>query len=144
MPVWVYGLLFGFVGIVAYLCWWGWRERTVDFLHDVRVGFDAEEARQRFLDRAIPFLVASDFRSVGQSAHTTVMERRYVLGWTIALAFLLFPFGLLALLVRGRDRIVIASSGDSIRLHGSCPKSLADGIVEELDHVAGVSAAASP
>jgi len=41
---------------------------------------------------------------VAQSGNTTVFEHRFLPSWTVLVAIFLFPFGLVALLARGRER----------------------------------------
>ena len=137
VELWIYGLLFALAGVAALLVWAAWRDRTVDFLHDVSVGVDAEAARERLLDSEVPILVAANFTTVAHVAHTTILERRYLPAWAIWVAVLFFPLGLLALLARERDTITIASSGDSLRVHGRCSKRLADAIVDSVNRDAG-------
>lgn len=88
-----------------------WRDRRVDFPHDVPLGVDAEAMRQRLLDREVQLLVAEEFTTVAHVSHTTILERRYIPGWAFAVAILLFPIGLVALVSRNRETITIASSG---------------------------------
>jgi hypothetical protein len=131
-------VLFALVAILAYAIWTSWRDRTVDFLYDVPVGHDAEAVREQLLDRQVPVLIAAGFSTAAHVAHTTVLEHRYFPGWTIAVAILFFPVGLLALLARGRDTITIASSGDTLRVNGCCNKRLADALVEDVDRFVSV------
>jgi hypothetical protein len=58
------------------------------------------------------------------------------------LALFLFPFGLLALLARGRETVVIVSGERLLELHGYCSKVTADFIVALADDVAAQSAPA--
>jgi hypothetical protein len=127
--------LFALAAVAAWLIWSAWRDREVDFLNDVLVGDDVEEVRERLLDRLVPILIAGDFTTVAHVAHTTILERRYYPGWTIAFAILFFPVGLLALLARVRETITIASSDGTLRVNGRCAKRLADWIVEDVDRV---------
>ena len=138
MALWVYGLVLVLGGLVALFIWTSWRDRTVDFLHDVPLGAYAETARERLLDREVPILVAADFRTAADVAHTTILERRYMPGWAIVLAVVLFPLGLLALLARNRETITIASSDGSLRVNGRCGKTIADALIHEVDDVGAV------
>ena len=138
MALWVYGLLIVLAALVALFIWSSWRDRTVDFLHDVPLGSYAETARERLLDREVPILVAADFRTAADVAHTTILERRRIPGWAYVLAVLFFPVGLLALLARHRETITIASSDGFLRVNGCCGKTIADQLIHEVDDVAGV------
>ncbi len=140
MPLSAYGALSFVAALLALFLWISWRDRTVDFLHDVPLGTYAETARERLLDRQVPILVAAGFRTAADVAHTTILERRYMPGWAILLAVILFPFGLLALLVRKRETITIASSDGALRVNGSCGKTIADALIHEVDDVAAVFA----
>ena len=138
MALWVYGLLIVLAALVALFIWSSWRDRTVDFLHDVPLGAYAETARERLLDREVPILVAADFKTAADVAHTTILERRGIPGWAYVLAVLFFPVGLLALLARHREAITIASSDGFLRVHGCCGKTIADQLIHDVDDVAGV------
>jgi hypothetical protein len=140
LPLWVYGLLVALAALVAWLIIASWRDRQIDFLHDVVVGADVEAVRESLLDHQVPILVSAGFSTAAHVAHTTILEHRYFPGWTLAVAVLFFPVGLLALLARRCETITIASSGDTLRVHGTCHKQLADWVVEDVDRIVGVRA----
>jgi len=139
VELWVYGLLFVLAGGAALLIWATWRDRRVDFLNDVPLGADAEAARERFLDFEVPILVAARFTTVAHVGHTTILERSQIPAWAFWLAILLFPVGLIALVARTRETVTIATSGDTLQVHGRCSKRLADAIVDDVNRAAGVS-----
>lgn len=132
--------LLAFAVLVALWVRWAWRDRRVDFVHQIALGLQAEAAGAEVFDRVIPVLVRDGYAMVARGGNTTVFERRFFPAWTILVAFFLFPFGLVALLARGRGTVVIVSGDRAMQLHGSCPRGIADFIVSVADEVAAPSA----
>ena len=129
-------LLFAFVALLGFGFWSAWRARRVDFIHQLELGGQAEEVGAEVLDQVIPVLVEDRFAMVAQGGHTTVFEHRFVLAWTVLVAIFLFPFGLIALLAKGRETVVIVTGDRFLELHGYCSKVTADYIVAVADDVA--------
>jgi hypothetical protein len=129
-------VLLAFAGALALLARLAWRERRVDFLDRRHVGAEVDEAKDRLFDLVVPGLVHNGFRTAADGGHTTILERRFFPAWTILLAVLLFPLGLLALLARGRETITIAGRGDALEVHGYCSRPTADWVLFALEDVA--------
>lgn len=110
-----------------------WRDRRVDFIHRLSLGGQADAVAARVFDRIVPVLVQDGYTMVAQAGHTTVFERRFFPGWTFLVAIFFFPVGLLALLARGRETVVIVTGDDVLELHGYCRKLNADFIVGVAD-----------
>jgi hypothetical protein len=102
-----------------------------------RIEVDASPARvhELALDTILPAMARAGYaleeRAPGRLAF--VQHRRP--GWTIAVAILLFPFGLLALTVRDSDRVVIEfdpgrHGGCSVLIHGVAPLAVRRAVQE--------------
>jgi hypothetical protein len=98
-------VLFALAVLVALCLWSAWRARRVDFIHRIALESQSEAVGTRVFDRVIPVLVQNRFAMVAQGGNTTVFEHRFVPGWTVLVAIFLFPFGLVALLARGRETV---------------------------------------
>lgn len=92
------------------------------------------------LDQIIPVLVDDGYRSVAQGGHTTAFERRHVVGWTILVAIVFFPVGLIALLFRGRESVTVIGGERSFEVHGCCGKHMADYLMAVADDAAAAFA----
>ena len=132
-------LVLAFLALLGFWFWSAWSTRRVDFIHQLALGAEADAVAAEVLDQIIPALVQDGYTMVAQGGHTTVFEHRFVLAWTVLVALFLFPFGLLALLARGRETVVIVSGERLLELHGYCSKVTADFIVDVADDVAGQS-----
>ena len=100
---------------------------TLPFTRRVMVPAPREETRALLLDKIAPGLNAFGYELVDQSPNGLVFERSGRPGWTVAVAILLFPLGLLALLQRKTDRIVIsleerAPRQTNMTAHGAAPR----------------------
>jgi hypothetical protein len=135
-------LLVAFAVLLAVCFWSAWRGRRVDFIHQLALGTQTEEVAAHVFDQLIPVLVQDGYAMVAQGGHTTVFEHRFLPGWTVLVAIFLFPFGLVALLARGRETVVIVSGDRVLELHGYCSKATADFIVAVADDVAAQLASA--
>jgi hypothetical protein len=113
-----------------------WKTRGVDFVHQAELQWEADAAAGEFLDRVIPVLVHDGYSMVAHGGRTTVFEHRFLPAWTVLVALFFFPFGLIALLHRARETIVIVSGDRFLALHGSCSKEVADFVVAAADDVA--------
>jgi HAMP domain-containing protein len=113
-----------------------WRWRRVDFIHQLPLGADAEAVAAEVFDQLIPVLVKDGYTMVAQGGHTTVYEHRFFPAWTVLASIFLFPVGLVALLARSRETVVIVSGDRVLELHGYCGKVTADFIVAVADAAA--------
>src|SRR3954467_9952754 len=129
-------VLLGVVALLGASLRWAWRDRSVDFVHHVALGSQTDTVAALTFDRVIPVLVHDGYKMVAQAGHTTIFERGFFPVWTILAAIFLFPVGLLALLARGRETIVIASRGGVLELHGRCGKITADFVTAAADDAA--------
>jgi hypothetical protein len=79
----------------------------------VTVDGDTEAAWRLLQDRVVPALVSpGGYSVVGQHPpQMIVLEREYRPWWTWVLAVAVFPIGLLALMIRSRERSVISIAG---------------------------------
>lgn len=123
-------------GLVISLVWTAWRCRQVDLIHRVRAPGRSDEVADHVFDRIVPSLVKDGYAMVAQAGNTTVFEHRFFYGWTFLVALFLFPFGLLALLLRGRDTIVVISGPNAVEVTARCPKPVADWIIAVFDEAA--------
>jgi hypothetical protein len=130
-------------GIVVWLLWLAWRSRQTDFIHRVAVGGSSDAVATHVFDRILPSLVKDGYQMVAQAGNTTVFEHRFMYGWTFVVALVFFPFGLLALLLRGRDTIVVIGGSGAVEVNGTCPKPIADWIIAVLDEGAALAAEVS-
>ncbi len=121
---------FAVAGLVVVGVLLAWRDRGVDFLHRAVLGDRSDAVVALTLDRVLPVLVDDGYRMVANAGHTTILERRFFPVWTVLAAIFLFPVGLLALLARGRETIVIAGRDGVVELHGRCGKVTADFVVD--------------
>ena len=115
---------------------WAWRDRSVDFIHRIALGAQTGAVAALTFDRVIPVLTQDGYRMVARAGHTAVFERRFFPVWTVLAAIFLFPIGLIALLARGRETIVIASGGGILELHGRCGKITADFVTSAAEDAA--------
>jgi hypothetical protein len=127
----------GLVLVVGLALWSMWRDRRVDFVHQVTVGSQTEAHAADVLDQVVPVLVRDGYRMVANAGHTVVFERRSSLVGPIVISVLLFPLGLLALLGRSRETVTFVSAGPTLELYGDCSKPVADYLVAVADDVAG-------
>ena len=125
---------FAVVGVLA--ARWAWRDRRVDFLHRLALGAASEAVAATVFDHVVPVLVADGYAMAAHGGHTTIMERRFFPVWTILAAIFLFPVGLLALLARDRETVVIVSRDGVLELHGRCGKLTADFVIAVADEAA--------
>jgi hypothetical protein len=132
----ILALLLALAAVVLLSLLWAWRDRSVDFIHRRALGAQTDAVAALMLDRVVPVLVRDGFAMVAQAGHTTVFERRFFPIWTILVAIFLFPVGLLALLARGRETIVIISRDGVLELHGRCGKFNADFVIASADDAA--------
>ena len=116
--------------------WFAWRDRRVDFIHHLDPGPDTDAVAELTFDRILPTLVTDGYAMVAQAGNTTIFERRFFPAWTVLVAIFAFPFGLLALLARGRETIVIVTGVSSLELYGCTSKTTADYIVATADYAA--------
>jgi hypothetical protein len=93
-------------------------------------------------DQVIPVLVKDGYTMVAQGGHTTVFEHRFFPAWTVLVSIFFFPLGLIALLARARETVVIVSADGVLGLHGYCGKATADFIVDVADDAAARLASA--
>lgn len=133
-------VLLALVALLVVCLWSAWHGRRVDFIHQVALGAQAETAGAQMFDRIIPVLVQDGYAMVAQGGNTTVFEHRFMPAWTVLVAIFLFPFGLVALLARRRETVVVVSADRVMDLHGYCSKVIADFIVAVADDVAAQSA----
>ncbi len=80
-------------------------------------------SRDVALDTIAPALNAYGYELISQSAGGLVFERHRRSGWTMLVSLVFFPFGLLALLTRKRERIVISleargAGSTNLTVHG--------------------------
>ena len=129
-------VLVALVALLALSLWSAWRRRRVDFIHSIALGGQADAVAARLFDRLLPVLVDDGYAIVAQAGHTTIFEHRFFPAWTVLVSIFFFPFGLLALLARGRETVVIVSADGALDLHGYCSKTTADFIVASADYVA--------
>jgi len=135
-------LLLAFGALFAWCLWTAWRARRVDFVYQVPVGGEPDAVADQVFDRLIPVLVKDGYAMVAQGGHTTVFEHRFFPAWTVVVAILLFPLGLIALLARGREEVVIVAGDRVLEFHGYCSKVTADFIVAVADYEAAELATA--
>jgi hypothetical protein len=135
-------VLLALVALLALCVWSAWRGRRVDFIHQIALGAQPETVGAQVFDRVIPVLVQDGYAMVAQGGNTTVFEHRFMPAWTVVVAIFLFPVGLVALLARGRETVVIVSADRVIDLHGYCSSVIADFIVAVADDVAAQSSLA--
>lgn len=135
-------VLLGLGAVLAWCLWSAWRYRRVDFIHRVMVGEHGDAVAAQLFDRIVPVLVGDGYRMVAQAGNTTIFEHRTLPAWTVLVSIFFFPFGLLALLARNRETVVVVSSGGMLELHGFCSKVQADYVTAVADDVAGQVAAA--
>lgn len=135
-------LLLAFAVLLAWCIWSAWRARAVDFVHQIPLGAQTEDVAAHVFDQVIPVLVRDGYAMVAQGGHTTVFERRFTPAWTVLVAIFLFPFGLLALLARGRETVNVVSGDGVLELYGYCSKAIADFIVVVADDAAAQLGAA--
>lgn len=100
---------------------------TLPFTRRVTVPAPREETRALLLDKVAPGLNAFGYELVEQSPNGLVFERSRRPEWAVAVAVFLFPIGLLALLQRKTDRIVISLEGrapswTNMTAHGAAPR----------------------
>jgi hypothetical protein len=93
-----------------------------------RIEIDASPARAHVLalETILPAMARSGYELEERSDRRLAFVHRRRPGWTIAVAILLFPFGLLALAVRDTERIVIEfdareGGGTAVLVHGVAP-----------------------
>ena len=129
-------LLVALAALAVLAARWAWRDRTVDFLHRCALGAATEATAATVFDRVVPVLVADGYVMAAHGGHTTIMQRRFFPAWTILAAIFLFPVGLLALLARARESVVIVSRDGVLELHGRCGKMTADFVVATADDAA--------
>jgi hypothetical protein len=141
-PLVILVVLFAAVGVLLAWWWWSW-DRSVDFLHRVEVERPAGEAGGRIFDSVVPVLVKDGYKMVARGGHTTILERKSFPVWTIVLAIVAFPIGLLALLARVRDTVVIVGRDDVLEVHGRCAKVTADFVMAAAEDAAWEQAPAS-
>ena len=115
---------------------WAWRDRSVDFVHRRALGGATEATAATVFDRVVPVLVADGYAMAAHGGHTTIMERRFFPVWTIVAAIFLFPIGLLALLARARETVVLVGRDGVLEVHGRCGKLTADFVVAVADDAA--------
>jgi hypothetical protein len=113
----------------------------VDFVYQVPVGGQPEALADQVFARLIPVLVKDGFSMVAQGGHTTVFEHRFLPAWSVLVAIFLFPLGLIALLARGREEVVIVAGDRVLDFHGYCSEVTADFIVAVADYEAAELAA---
>jgi hypothetical protein len=121
-------------GIVALLIWMirsAWRNRRVNFIH--RVDAVGSEASSDALDRIVPVLVQAGYRMVASAGRTSAFERRSSLVAPIVISVLLFPFGLIALLLGSRETVTFVSSASAFEVYGRCSKPVADYLIAITD-----------
>jgi hypothetical protein len=135
-------LLLAFAALFAWCLWTAWRARRVDFVYQIPVGGQPDAVADQVFDRLIPVLVKDGYAVVAQGGHTTVFEHRFFPAWTVVVAIFLFPFGLIALLARGREEVVIVAGDRVLEFHGYCSKVTADFIVAVADYEAAELATA--
>jgi hypothetical protein len=122
--------------LAVLVAWWWSRNRNVDFLHRVRVDRRAGEAAGLLFDFVVPVLVRDGYKMVARGGHTTILEHRFFPAWTIVLAIVAFPFGLLALLARARHTVTIVGRGDVLEVRGRCPKPTAEFVMAAAEDAA--------
>lgn len=88
-----------------------------------------ERVRERVLAQLAPLLDGRGYSLRTLDARAVVFEREERPGWTIAVAVLVFPLGLLALSQRRSCRIVVAfaparGGGSEITIYGTAPLAL--------------------
>jgi hypothetical protein len=101
------------------------------------------------LGYALPRLAQSRWRAAPSTAgdtaileapeNTTILERRYRPAWTIVVSVMLFPVGLLALVIRTRHVITIAAQGDELIAVGWGSTWSRDVVAEAVDAVVDAS-----
>ncbi|MGO9960047.1 MAG: hypothetical protein ACLP50_29405 [Solirubrobacteraceae bacterium] len=129
-------------GLLASCAWSAWRGRRVDFVHQIDVGAEPDAVAASVFDRVIPVLVQDGYKMVAQGGTTTVFELRYLPAWTVLVAIFLFPFGLVALLARTRETVIIVAGDRTLAMHGCCSNVNADFIIAVADHAAAQVASA--
>jgi hypothetical protein len=129
-------ILIGLAALLVLGVRWAWRDRRVDFIHSLVLGPDTDAVAGLMFDRIVPVLADDGYVMVAQAGHTTVFERRFFPAWTVLVAIFFFPVGLLALLARGRESIVVVSQDDVLDVHGYCRKLDADFIIAVVDDAA--------
>jgi hypothetical protein len=78
------------------------------FTHRAVLPTTRDVCRARAVEKIAPSLNAFGYELVNQSSNGLTFERNVRPGWTIAVAVLVFPIGLIALTQRQMDRIVIS------------------------------------
>jgi hypothetical protein len=102
------------------------------FTHRALFPVTPDICRAQALEKIAPALHRFDYELISQSRNGLVFERTIRPGWTIAVAILVFPFGLLALNQRNVDRIVISfeqhpGGGTEMTVHGRAPRRIRKG-----------------
>ncbi len=102
---------------------------VLPFAHRVLAPSSVEETRWQVLSTIAPRLADHGYKLVSESPTGLVFEWRSRPAWTILLAIVAFPIGLLALTVTRDERIVISLSerqegGTEMIIHGSAPRRI--------------------
>jgi hypothetical protein len=125
------------LAVLAVLGFWSaWRWRRVDFIHQLTLGAETDAVAAQVFDQVIPVLVEDGYTMVAQGRHTTVFEHRFFPAWTVLVSIFFFPLGLIALLARAWETVVIVSADGVLGLHRYCGKATADFIVDVADDAA--------
>jgi hypothetical protein len=103
--------------------------------------FVVPESRSEMLDvvytTLAPLLNTYGFTITSRDERAVVFEQDERPGWTIAVAVLVFPFGLLALTHRRKRRVVLSfadsGSGTEVAVYGSAPLSVRRAFAELHD-----------
>lgn len=97
------------------------------FTHRVLVPATRQETHWQVLSSIAPRLVDHGYQVVSQSPTGLIFECKSRPPWTIIVAIIAFPIGLIALTVRRNEHILISleqrSTGDTdMIVHGSAPR----------------------
>lgn len=100
---------------------------VLPFTHRVLVPARREETRWQVLSAIAPRLVNYGYELVNQSPTELVFECKLRPPWTVLVAIVGFPIGLIALTVKRNERIVISlengpEGGTHMIVHGNAPR----------------------
>jgi hypothetical protein len=114
-----------FIGACLYtLAVVAWRSRMVPFEHSFNVQAGVEDAKQRFDMTITKWLLVGGFSLVDNQPNSVTLQREYRSGAVYLVCILLFPIGLLALLVDKKKQPIMAAfrqagSGTEITMTGT-------------------------
>jgi hypothetical protein len=108
------------------------------------------EGMRRWETTISPTLANGGYKLTTREAQSLHYVKRYAPGWTIAVAILLFPVGLLALMAKNESMLIVTfeayGSGTLTRISGTGSrknKQWLDGLTEEMNQQASEQSASS-